>query len=288
MVLDQLQRVMSKDLNQNYIEQEIVIELKVLDNNRNYQRIKEAVKSLSSKQVEYEMSIPKKNSKPNKIQNIATSLVSGIKHERNSEYISFMIPSSACRFFCYIGGGFTTFQKTIALSLSSNYSKCMYELCCRWIDRGGYQCTIEEFRSLIHLGEKYIQISHLRIRVLEDSQTKLKKNADVYFSFSLNKLGGRYHSISFKFHRNQQIQDKFRGIDSSQFIFVYNFLNRFFPNLMDTRAKDYTDLIANQGNIDRAFSRFGRLDDDFTSGKKTKENIRNLLDTIILKEMGAK
>ncbi len=278
---------MSKDLNQSYIEQEIVIELKVLDKNRNYERIKKAVKSLSSKQVEYELRIPNKH-KPNKIQEIVTTLVSGLKYEFHSEFISFMVPSSACRFFCYIGGGYTSFQKTIAISLNSNHSKCLYELCCRWIDRGGYQCTIEEFRHLMLIENKYKQMSHLRTRVLEDSKRELQKNADVFFTYTLNKKGKTYQTISFKFHRNTNVKDKFRGVNSEQYIFVYNFLNRHFSNQMDTKALDYSELIAEANNVDKAYKRFSRLDDEYTSGSKSKRDIINLLNIIILKELGAK
>lgn len=286
-VLDQLQKVMSMDLNQRYTEQEVFVELKVIDKNRNYKRIKNAVKRLASKQVEYEKSIPN-GRKADRIQDIVTSLISGLKYERNSEFISFIVPSSACRFFCYIGGGYTNFQKTIAISLTSNYSKCMYELCCRWIDKGGYQCTIDEFRLLMCTGEKYKQISHLRTRVLEDSQRELKKKADVFFKFKLHKRGSKYHLISFKFCRNTEVKDEFRGINSQQYIFVYNFLNRFFSNQMDSKALDYSESIAQAGKIDMAYSRFSRLDDDYTSGRKNKGDIRNLLRKIILKEMGVK
>jgi len=286
-VLDQLQKVMSMDLNQNYIEQEVVVELKLLDKHRNYHRIKNAVKSLGKKQVEFEINIPNGN-KADKIQDSATSLISGLTYERNSEYISFWVPSSACRFFCYIGGGYTNFQKTIAISLTTNPSKCMYELCCRWIDKGGYECTIEEFRLLMNTGEKYKQVSHLRTRFLEDPKQELKKRADIFFSFKLHKRGSSYYSITFKFHRNTEVKDEFRGIDSTQYIFVYNFLNRFYSNQMDTKALDYSESIAQSGKIDKAYSRFLRLDDDYTSGKKTKADIKNLLNKIILKEVGVK
>lgn len=198
------------------------------------------------------------------------------------------IPDDACRFFCYIGGGFTTFQKTIALSLKSYYSKCLYELCCRWIDRGGYNCSIKDFRLLVSVGNKYKQISHLRTRVLEDSKKELEKKADVFFSFKLNKQGNTYQSISFKFHRNVRIKDAFRGVNSEQYIFVYNFLNHFFSNQMDSKALNYSESIAKAGKIDQAHLRFMRLDDDYSTGKKTKRDIENLLNTIILKELGAK
>ena len=286
-VLDQLQKVMTMDMNQNFKEQEIIVELKLVDKNRNYNRIKKAIKSLGSKQVEFEMNIPNGN-KADKIQDTVTTLVSGLTYTQNSENISFWVPSSACKFFCYIGGGYTNFQKTIALSLKKNASKFMYEFCCRWVDKGGYECTVEHFRLMMNTGKKYKQFSHLRTRFLEDPRKELKKRADVYFEFKANKKGGVYHSISFKIHRNLEIKDKFRGIDSQQYIFVYNFLSRFFSNQVDNKALHYSEIIAESGKIDIAYKRFCRLDDDYTSGRKTKNDIRNLLKSVILYEVGVK
>ena len=136
------------------------------------------------------------------------------------------------------------------------------------------------------LDNKYKQISHLRTRVLEDSKRELEMKADIFFSYTLNKKGKTYQSISFKFHRNTEIKDQYRGVKSEQYIFVYNFLNRFFSNQMDSKALDYSESIANAGKIDMAYSRFLRLDDEFTAGIKTKDDIKNLLKIVILKELG--
>jgi plasmid replication initiation protein len=163
----------------------------------------------------------------------------------------------------------------------------MYEFCCRWIDKGGYQCSIEEFRLLMNTGSKYKQISHLRARLLEDSKQELKNKADIFFDYSLKKKGKSYHSISFKFHRNTEIKDKYNGVKSEQYIFIYNFLNRFFSNQMDSKALHYSESIAESGKTDDAYYRFLRLDDDFTMGRKTKDDIKNLLKAVILKELGA-
>ncbi|MDT0678311.1 replication initiation protein [Autumnicola musiva] len=285
-ILSQLQKSMSKDLNQKYVESEVTIKLKTLDKNRNYKRIKSAIKSLAGKQVEFELSIPN-GKKPDKIQANVTSLVSGLKYERNSEFISFMVPSQASRFFCYTGGGYTKFQKTIAISLTSYYSKRLYELCCRWADRGGFDCKIEEFRRLMSIENKYKQISHLRTRVLEDSQKQLEKSADVFFKYTLKKEGGKYTDIVFKIHRNIHIGKKNRQVRSDYYSFVYNFLNQYFPRYLDDRAQVYSDSIAYADELYTAYKRFGRLDDDLTTGKKTKKDIINLLNAVILKELKA-
>ncbi len=281
-IVDELQKVMSKDLNQVYTEQKIVIEMKRIDKNNNYLRIKNAVKSLGSKHVEFQLIIPGTG----KIEANSTSLVSGISHVKNSKHISFKVPSDACRFFCYIGGGFTSFQKTIAINLNSIYSKMLYELCCRWVDKGGFSCSIEKFKEYLGISNKYKQIVHLKSKVLDASVRELKEKADLYFTYSLKKEGRKYVYISIKIHKNIQVNEEFKGVRQEYYAKAYLFLLQYFPTYIDNTAQFYADSLINNGMIEKAVSRFNRLDDDFTSAKKTKEDIRNLLLHIILPEYG--
>ncbi|TDY62285.1 replication initiator protein [Algibacter lectus] len=273
---------MSRDLNQKYINQRITVELKTLEQNRNYNRIKNAIKKLGSKHVEFDVVIPKTG----KMTGFSTSLISGLRHEYNSGLIILNIPEDACRFFCYIGGGFTSFQKTIAISLNSIYSKYLYELCCRWEDRGGYSCSIEELKIYLSITDKYNQIVHLRAKVLEQAKEELKKKADLFFTYSLTKVGRKYSNISFKIHRNTQGNEEYYGVREEHFIYVYNFLIRFFPNYDDNKAANYADIIANGGYVEKAYYRFVKLEDQLEARYKTKKDIKNILLKSILPEYG--
>jgi plasmid replication initiation protein len=283
-IVDSLQNKMNKDLNQTFTEQEIYIEMKMIEKNNNYKRIRDAVKSLSSKQIEFEINLPGTN----KIHKKLTSILSGLDYEINSKYISFFIPSSAVLFFCYIGGGFTSFQKTIAISLNSIYSKLLYELCCRFQDKGGFNTSIERFKIYLSIEHKYKQIAHLRHKVLNVAEKELKQKADYYFSYSLVKVGRKYTEIKIKIHNNTPNKEEYYGIKEKDYISVYNFLNRYFPNYVDDKALSYSDQLALLGNIDIANERFKRLDDDYTLGKKKKKDIYNLLNFVILPEFGIK
>lgn len=284
-IIDELSKTQSLDISKEYSEQEVLIELKKIEKNNNYQRIKDSIKSLASKQVEYHINIPGVNGKSHQIQENVTSLISGIKYIRNSQYISFIVPSQACRFFCYLGGGFTSIQKTIAIGLSSIYSKALYELCCRWLDKGGYNCKIEDLKIDLSIENKYKQIAHFRQRILDDSIIELKEKADLFFTYTLSKSNKKYDRISIKIHGNYRNKSGFSGIKQEHYVFVYTFLNHYFPNYKDTKALDYTEILVKQNNLEKAFSRFQRLDDDFSNGIKTKRDIFNLLVNVILPEL---
>lgn len=284
-IIDELMKSQSLDVNVEYSEQEIIIELKKIDKYNNYQRIKNSIKSLASKQVEYHINIPGGNGKSEQVQENITSLISGIKYVRNSQYISFIVPSQACRFFCYLGGGFTSIQKTIAIGLSSIYSKALYELCCRWKDKGGYSCSIDDLKVYLSIENKYKQIAHFRQRVLDDSINELKEKADLFFTYTLLKSDKKYDKISIKIHCNYQNKSGFSGVKEEHYQFVYVFLNRYFPNYKDSKALDYTEALVKQNNIEKAYYRFIKLDDNFSDGSKTKKDIYNLLVNVILPEL---
>lgn len=276
---------MNKELNHVFVEQEIIIELKELDQNNNYTRVMKAFSSLSRKQVKYEINVPGTD----KIEKNITHLVSSVKHVINSNYISFFIPSPACLFFCYIGGGFTKLQLCIVLNLNSIYSKSMYELCCRWADRGGFSSTISELKKYLSIENKYSQIAHLRSKVLNVAQNELKLKADYYFSYTLTKVNSRkYTNISIKIHKNSTNQeDKYMGVSEDKYSFVYRFLNVMFPNYINDNALQYCEKLVKKGNINRAYYRFMKLDRQYSNGK-SKKDIKNLLELVILPELGAK
>ena len=282
-IIDKLQEVMSKDPFEVYKEQKIILELRQLDKNNNYNNVRRAVKSMAKKPVEFDIVIPKEN----KIRKNLSFLIAAVEYEVRSKYITLVIPSTACDFFCYVGGGFTAFQKTVSLSLNSIHSKVLYELCCRWVDRGGFNSDLISFRGYLQIEGKYSQIAHLRNKVLNVAKKELQEKADLCFNYSLEKRGGKkYDYINIKIFSNKKIEDREIIVNEEHYNYVYRFLLLFYPNHIDNSALLYTNQISNKGFLDKAYSRFIRLDDDLTSNKKDKSDIFNLLRFVILKELG--
>lgn len=284
-ILEELSKSQSLISQDSYSEKEITLELKKIEKNRNYGRVERAINALGSKQVKYILNVPSNGKSSQQVEINITSLISGLKYVKNSEHISFFIPSQANKFFCYLGGGYTSIQKTIIIGLSSVYSKALYELCCRWQDKGGYNCTIEDLKIYLGIENKYKQIAHFRQRVLDDSISELKVKADLYFSYSLKKSNRSYDYISIKIHNNYENNSGFTGVKEEHYTFVYMFLSRFFPNYENSKAHDYTEALVKNNKIQLAYNRFNRLDDDFSSGRKSKKDIFSLLIKVILPEL---
>ena len=68
----------------------------------------------------------------------------------------------------------------------------MYELCCRWADKGGFEITLVEFRKILFIEDKFKQIVQLKDRVLDMAQRELKESADVWYDYSLEKRESRF------------------------------------------------------------------------------------------------
>lgn len=291
-IIGDLQNKMKMSLNDDDLNKEhkIEIPMKRFAKSRNYKLVRESLRNLASKSVEFDLNIPKSG----KVQKIITNIISGISYVEGDENLTFYVPSNSAIFFLFAGGGYTEFQKTIAISLNSIHAKSMYDFCCRWADKGGYSCSIESFKNIMNLGGKYSKINHLKEKVLDVAQAELLKKADYYFQYSLEKINSRsYNAISFKIFKNTSNTkasevDAFGGFPEDHYIFVYNFLNILFPNYVDDSARTYLNQLADLRNISRAYERFIKLDKEITDGKKTKMDIKNLLLKIILPEFGVR
>lgn len=164
----------------------------------------------------------------------------------------------------FLGGGFTAYNKNIALSLQSVYAKRMYELCCRWKDKGFLRISIDEFRHMFCIEDKFNKISELRVNVLDLAQKMLTEYADLTFRYELKKEN---NSRSFNWLNiwittdNQDTKDK---ATQKAYETVYNFLYDLFRN---SRAMEITDYIADNKELKRAAERIIRLRGDINSGR---------------------
>lgn len=280
-IIGKLQGKMKKDYNDKFIEEQIILELKDIDKHKNYYKIKKALKRLRIKDIEVKYNLPNSGN----IVELNTGIISGFKHQLNSKFITIYIPSAMSKCLCYIGGGFTSFQKVIAINLTSIYSKRMYEFCCRWVTKTPvYKSTIERYKEFLNVQGKYSKISHLKSKVLDIAEKELRNKADLFFTYSLQKTGKKYTHITFVIHTNIKINEKYKGVKADVYNRVYIQLRSYFPNHIDNSAQIYTDRISSLGLLEKINNRLQKLDDELLNGHKTKGDIKNLLQHRIFPE----
>lgn len=272
-IISHLQDKMSITDQTLFNEEIIDIPLKELDKNKNYSHILTEAKEMMNKKIEYE--IKRENGKETEI---ITSMISTVLHEKGSPNVQFLIPSYAVPVFCYIGDGFTKFRKLIMLTLGSVYSKNIYELCCDWEDKGGFKMKIDTFRREVNIPETY-KNSNIKQRVLEPSKKELKKHADIYFEYSLDKSKGSrsFDLINFKIiskrkHAAQSEAERDQAVRS-----MYQEVFTFIQNLIPDQARAAVDHINASDRLDECYDRITRLDDDYVSGKKDRMDLIRLI-----------
>jgi plasmid replication initiation protein len=141
--------------------------------------------------------------------------------------------------------------------------------------------SLEEFRKIFKLENKYKQPSDLKKRVLDRAQKELKQKADLYFEYSLEKIQSRsYNHITFKIY--SQKAPKPEENTSYWYQAVYNFITRTYPAYKNDKAMRVTDQLAEDSAVLRqAFYRFQKLQDQYKKEEKSQEDIIKLTKHIL-------
>ena len=207
-------------------------------------------------------------------------LITTVHDVKESSVIKLTINKWAIPYLLYwgVGVGGTVFNKSIALTLRGSYTKRIYKLCKRWQDKGGFSMALNEFRDMLCLEAKYPKSIELRRRVLDPAKQRMEEGADVYFDYSLTKIGGSrsYNQINFSIKGNDKNLKKSEKTDMYQL--VYNMLIIAYPRIQSTKALDTCERIS-QSLLDyeKLHSRLKRLKNELDVGEKSIEDISKLI-----------
>ena len=264
---------------------EIVLELKKLVNTSNHTEVHNAIKGLMKRTLSY--SYKQENGK---YMDVTTTILYTMKHERGSQKITLKVSAESIPVLLYIGEGFTAYNQTIAIALPSYYAKRLYEICCRWRDRGYMRMKLSEFRRMLGIDiysddgkklekQKFKQIKELKTEVLDKSMRMLNEQADYSFRYTLTKENSRAFN-----YIELWIEGKDESLQKA-YAMYQNVLN-FIRNVYDDRKRAYevTELIYNKGQIKKAADRFKRLQKDVDTGKVKSHGLMAYLSTVLIKE----
>lgn len=103
---------------------------------------------------------------------------------------------------------FTLYLITIFLRLRSKYSTQLYEILKMREDLRETEMSVEKFRRILGLEDKYRDFYGLKQRVIEQAREELKEKADIYFTYKVRREGRKPVGIIFFIHRNDQVVDE--------------------------------------------------------------------------------
>lgn len=105
-----------------------------------------------------------------------------------------------------LDGGYTKFHLEIALNAKCKYTPRIYQLMCKWKDKGGFQMKIEEFRNWLVLGDKHQDYKDLKKNILVPTHNELYQKADVWFEVDKVMDGKRVSGLKFKIITNETLK----------------------------------------------------------------------------------
>ena len=238
---------------------EVEMELKEMVKSYNYDDMLDAIKDLQKKPIQFNYQ------REDGEYEVSTHLVATLYHKKGSGKIRIATTEASLPVITYIGAGFTAYNKIIALSLPSIYAKRMYELCCRWKDKGFCRITIKEFRKMMMIEDKFKKHSDLVRNVLEISEKILTEQAELTFKHTFRKEN---KSKGFNWLELTIVQVRAEGENADNksvwYPIVYNIL---YSVYYDVRAMKVCDQMAEKDNLKKAAERFKRLKKDIDKGK---------------------
>jgi hypothetical protein len=271
--LDRMNAYMSKDV--AFVKDlfgNVVIEMDLKDivKSDNYTPMLEAIRDLQKKPIYYNYN------RENATYDVSTHLIATLEHKRGSGKIYITTTEASLPVISYIGAGFTAFNKSIALALPSFYAKRLYELCCRWKDKGFCRMTIKEFRKMMMIEDKFKNHNDMAKNVLQRSEKMLSSQADLTFTYTFRKENG---SKAFNWlELNIMPVSGEHGNKSGWYQTLYNILYTIYR---DGTAFQVCDFIADRDELKKAAERFRRLYKDIESGKIKPHGILAYVSTVL-------
>ena len=234
----------------------IEMDLKDICKGTNYTQMLDAIKDLQKKPIQYHYD------RQNSTYDVTTTLIATLVHKRGTGKIFITTTEASMPVISYLGAGFTSFSKAIAIALPSYYAKRMYELCCRWKDKGFYRTTIVEFRKMMMVEDKFKKITDMTTNVLDRSAKMLSEYADYTFTYTLRKEN---KSKAFNWLEvNIYPTAGEAGNTNAWYISLYNTMYLIYH---DSTAMHVCDWVSEHGMLKKAAERFIRLQKDIDSGK---------------------
>jgi len=222
--------------------------------------------------------------KNGRTEDVAGVLVTTVRNERETSKIYVTINQWAIPYLIYVGKGtgFTAFNKTTAIKLRGEYTKRLYKLCKRWQNKGGFAMSLEEFREMLSLETKYSKLKDLKLRVLDTARERMMQDADIYFNYSLSKIGGSrsYNFIKFIIEGNNKVLKPKEKTE--MYTFVFNILSWTYPINENSRAQDMCNKLAeNPDELALMYKKMKRLKNEYDAGEQELIDVQKLTKFIV-------
>lgn len=164
----------------------------------NYQELKSAADTLMSVTVTvFDDAQGKPLKKYKKI-----NLVSSCEYEDGAGTVGLRFTEEIVPYISSLKTRFTQYQARYVMPMTSGYSIRLYELCLQWLGNER-EFTVEEFRRILDLKDKYDRLERLKAKVITPAIKEINKYSDIHVTFGQRKSGRRVTHFQFKIAKKQ-------------------------------------------------------------------------------------
>lgn len=100
---------------------------------------------------------------------------------------------------------FTSYQLKQIGSLSSFYAVRLYELMSQFLKLGQRECTLDQLRQMLDLGDKYQDVKDMRKRVLDPAIKEVNAGTDLTVTAEPRRQGRKIIGFSFTIKKDDQL-----------------------------------------------------------------------------------
>ena len=159
----------------------------------NYTQFKKAINQLRSVNVEIVQiilpAIKSKKAKKPEEEVVLTGLIERAVIKKYARDITISMHKATAMELMKVANGLTVFAEDVMYETNNKYTQKIYEIICQWKDVGVYTLSIEKFRELLVLKNKYANTKILIRDIIRPVEKELKKIGDIFFDFSVSKRG---------------------------------------------------------------------------------------------------
>ena len=196
-----------------------------------------------------------------------------IHYEANKGHFDIVVNSMVLPYFIDLSKGYSQYELSAAVSLSSEYSQVLFPRLTRFIDTGLWRIEVSELRELMN-AQKYVRYSNFKQMVLSNAIAEINRKTYLDISLVEQKEGRSVKWISFIIRRHGKTSPK-----AAYYALVNKDLQKANDQSLEERQRRATEFLYNYQftdsqkktilNNEQFLNEFIRLDSMVTHGAVT-------------------
>ena len=170
----------------------------LVKNSNNYAVVKEALKKLRNIDIEIVLpAVKEKKNKPRDEEIVLTGLIERAVIRKHERTVKITMHKATALELIKVSHGLTYFAEEVMYLSNNSYTQKIYEIICHWKSKDVYSITVDEFRKLVAIEDKYPETKLLIRDIIKPAQKELLEIGDVYFVFTATKKGNTITAFNF-------------------------------------------------------------------------------------------